>query len=190
METGSDLLPVSTAVAVDYSLPQKHEESPVHPVPVGQLINSEILENLDVFLAQLYQGLFSDVPTKTNVLEHVIDVGNSAPIKQHGYRVNPEKREKLLSKFLPEQGITQHGNSPWSSPCLLVPKVDGSLQFCSNFEKLNDITKSDSYPLPRVNNCVDRVGAAKYISKFDLLKGYWQVPQTGCAKESAFGLFS
>lgn len=94
-----------------------------------------------------------------------------------------------------EHGIAQHDNSPWSSPCILVPKVDGFLRFVSDFRKLNSVTISDSYPLPRVDDCVDRVGAAKYVSKFDLLNGYWQAPLTECAKElSAFvipdGLFS
>lgn len=65
----------------------------------------------------------------------------------------------------------------------------------SDFRKVNYVTKLDSYPLPQVEDCVDQVGAAKYVSKFDLLKGYLQVPLTPQAQEiSAFvtpsGLFS
>jgi len=56
------------------------------------------------------------------------------------------------------------------------------------------MTKADSYPLPHIKDCIDRVGHSCYVSKFDLLKGYWQVPVTDRAKEiSAFitpdGLF-
>lgn len=52
---------------------------------------------------------------------------------------------------------------------------------------VNAVTKTDCYPLPRVDDCVDRVGSAVYISKLDLLKGYWQVPLTERATEiSAF----
>ena len=56
------------------------------------------------------------------------------------------------------------------------------------------MTKSDSYPIPSVDDCIDQIGHSKYISKFDLLKGYWQIPLTRHAKEiSAFmtpdGLF-
>ena len=51
----------------------------------------------------------------------------------------------------------------------------------------NSVTKTDSYPIPRVEDCIDRISCAKYISKLDLLKGYWQVPLTQRAKEiSAF----
>ena len=54
--------------------------------------------------------------------------------------------------------------------------------------------KTDSFPIPRVDDCIDRIGNAKYVSKFDLLKGYWQIPLSKRAQEiSAFatpqGLF-
>lgn len=80
-----------------------------------------------------------------------------------------------------EHRIAQHG-SLWSSPCILILKADGSLRFCYEFRKLSASTKLDSYPF-EVDHCVDRVCAAKYISKFNLLKGYWQVPLTEHAKE-------
>ncbi len=59
--------------------------------------------------------------------------------------------------------------------------------FCTDFRRVNAITKPDSYPLPRMEDCVDRVGNAAFVTKIDLLKGYWQVPLTERAKEiSAF----
>ena len=42
--------------------------------------------------------------------------------------------------------------------------------------------KTDSYPIPWVKDCINKIGSAEYISKFDLLKGYWQVPLTPWAK--------
>ena len=52
---------------------------------------------------------------------------------------------------------------------------------------MNAVTKSDSYPIPRVEDCIDRIGYAKYVTKLDHLKGYWQVALTPTAKEiSAF----
>ena len=83
-----------------------------------------------------------------------------------------------------EYGIAEPGSSPWSSPCLLVDKSD---RFCTDFRKVNSVMKPDSYPLPRMEDCVDRVGSALFVTKIDLLKGYWQVPLTDRAKEiSAF----
>lgn len=75
-------------------------------------------------------------------------------------------------------------SSSWASPCLLVDKSDTSPRFCTNYRKVNKVTKSDSFPLPRMEDCIDQVGATKFVSKFDLLKGYWQVPlssREGCA---------
>lgn len=52
---------------------------------------------------------------------------------------------------------------------------------------MNNVTKPDCFPLPRIEDCVDRVGGAKFVSKLDLLKGYWQLPLTDRAREiSAF----
>ena len=52
---------------------------------------------------------------------------------------------------------------------------------------MNSVSKSDTFPIPRMDDCIDKVGNAKFVTKFDLLKGFWQVPLTERAKEiSAF----
>ncbi len=89
--------------------------------------------------------------------------------------------------YLLENGLAKHSYSPWSSPCLLVPKKDGTFRFCTDFRKVNAVTVPDSYPLPRMEDCVDNIGSACFVSKLDMLKGYWQVPLTLPASEiSAF----
>lgn len=169
----------------------------------GRLSNSAILSTLPIYLSYLsekhrndiielinkYPSLFNDVPSQTKVLVHDIDVGQSTPIIQHAYRVNPCKRQVMRGEveYLVRNGFTVASQSPWSSPCILVPKSDGSLRFCTDFQKVNNVTKADSFPLPRIEDCVDRVGSSRYVTKLDLLKGYWQVPLTPRASEvSAF----
>ena len=168
-----------------------------------KLKNSELLSSLDDKLSHLtlehksdmsqlirdFTHLFPDVPGKTDVIFHDIDVGESSPIKQHPYRAGPAKQAHLNEelKYMKENGIIEESESEWSSPCILVPKPDCSFRFCTDFRKVNSVTKSDTYPLPRVDDCIDHVGKAKFVSTFDLLKGYWQVPLTPRAKEvSAF----
>ena len=68
----------------------------------------------------------------------------------------------------------------WNSPRLLVPKSNGSYSFCMDYRKVNAVTKSDSYPIPTVEGCIDRIG---YVTKLDLLKGYWQVLLTPAARD-------
>lgn len=112
------------------------------------------------------------------------DVGDSLLIKLHEYRVNPDKRRhfKKEVEYMLEHGIAEPSSSSWSSPCLLVDKSDKSDQFCTDFQKVNNVTKPNSYPLARMEDCVDRVGSA-YVTKLDLLKGYWKIPLTDRAKE-------
>ena len=168
-----------------------------------KLQNSQILNDLGTKLSHLpsvqrkelaevitqYREVFPDVPSKTNLIEHDVDVGDSALIKQHPYRVSPMKKE-LLDKevqYMLKNDIIEESQSNWSSPCILVPKHDGGFRFCTDFRKVNDKTKSDSFPIPRIADCIDQIGNAKFVSTFDMLKGYWQVPLTQRAREiSAF----
>lgn len=86
-----------------------------------------------------------------------------------------------------ENGIAEPSSSSWASPCLLVEKSDKSPRFCTDYRKVNAVSKPDAYSLLRVKECIDRVGAARFVSKFDLLQGHWQIPLTNRAKEfSAF----
>ena len=106
-----------------------------------KLQNSQILNDLGTKLSHLplvqrkelaevitqYREVFPDVPSKTNLIEHDVDVGDSAPIKQHPYRVSPMKKE-LLDKevqYMLKNDIIEESQSNWSSPCILVPKHDG-----------------------------------------------------------------
>lgn len=125
-------------------------------------------------LIKRYVCLFNDTPTCMHLTEHDIDVGDSKPIKQKFYRVHPEKRKYLDAevKYMLENDMAEPSCSSWASPCLFVPKSDNTPRFCSDFRKVNSVTKPYCFPLPRVEDCIDQVGSAQFVSKFDLLKGY------------------
>ena len=68
------------------------------------------------------------------------------------------------------------------------------IRCAQTIERSTIFQKTDSFPIPRIDDCIDKVGNARYVRKFDLLKGFWQIPLTERAKEaSAFvtpdGLF-
>ena len=87
-----------------------------------------------------------------------------------------------------EYGIIKPSQNEWASPCVLVDKPDGTTRFCTDYRWVNAITKVDYHPIPRMEDCIERIGKAQYIIKCDLLKGYWAVPLTERAKRiSAFG---
>ena len=151
-----------------------------------KLQNSQILNELGTKLSHLpllqrkelaevitqYREVFPDVPSKTNLIEHDVDVGDSAPIKQHPYRVSPMKKE-LLDKeiqYMLKNDIIEESQSNWSSPCILVQKNDGGFRLCTDFRKVNDKTMSDSFPIPRITDCIDQNGNVKFVRKFDMPK--------------------
>lgn len=131
-----------------------------------------------------YPSVFSSVPGRTDLILHDVDVGNAEPIKLPPYRVSPRHAAQLRQELqsMLELGIITPCVSPWSSPVTLQPKSDGSIRFCIDYRKLNAVTKTDAYPLPRLEDCVDRIGASQYITKLDLKSGFWQVGLTERAK--------
>ena len=64
-------------------------------------------------------------------------------------------------------------NSEWCSPVVLVLKKDGSIRFCIDFRYLNSVSKFDSYPMPRADELLERVGRLRFVSTLDL-EGYGQ----------------
>lgn len=165
-----------------------------------RLRNSEMLNDLTSHLSHLldcqrndvetlihgFSLLFQDVPSRTIVLQNDINVGHAVPIKQRAYRVKRSVM-KAEDEYLRENGLAKQSFSPWSSLCLLVTKSDGSARFCTDYRKVNLVTAPDSFPLPRIEDCVDNLGSTKFVSKLDLLKGYWQVPLMARASDiSAF----
>ncbi|GFY12392.1 hypothetical protein TNCV_284951 [Trichonephila clavipes] len=113
----------------------------------------------------------------TTVTQHRIDTADHPPIKQHPRRLPFAKQEKVgtLLREMQENDIIEPSSSPWASPIVLVRKKDGSTRFCVDYRKLNDVTKKDSYPLPRIDDTLDTLSGHKWFSTLDLKSGYWQV---------------
>jgi hypothetical protein len=64
--------------------------------------------------------------------------------------------------------------SPWAFNVVLIRKKNNSLRFCIDIRRLNAMTTKDSYPLPRVEDCLRSVGNAQFLSNSDIRSGYWQ----------------
>ena len=94
-------------------------------------------------------------------------------------------RQKIQN-FLNNDFI-EPSQSDRSFPCILVPKPHGTFRVCTIYRKGNSVTKTELFPEPREEDCIDKISHTKFVTKFDLFKGFWQIPLTDRSKEiSAF----
>ncbi len=75
-----------------------------------------------------------------------------------------------------ESGRIVHSSSPYGAPILFAKKKDGGLRMCIDYRALNNNTVLDRYPLPRIDDLLQRLNGAKVFSKLDLRDGYHQIP--------------
>ena len=111
--------------------------------------------------------------------EHRIEVQpGTRPIRQPPYRAGHKSRETVAEHIQTQldAGVIEPAQSEWASPVVLVLKKDGTIRFCVDFRRLNAATIADTYPLPRMEDCIDSLGDATVFSTLDALWGYWQVP--------------
>ena len=75
-----------------------------------------------------YENLFPDLPTRTGKIYHDVNVEGSKPVKQYPYRMNPMKLQYLREeiKYLLDNDFMKPSQSHFTSPCILVPKCDGT----------------------------------------------------------------
>ena len=104
------------------------------------------------------------------------------PIRQKPYGIPQAYKEKVMEELeeMEKNGIIEQSDSEWASPMVIVTKKDGEVQLCIDYRRLSAVTKFDAYPMPRIDELLDRVGNAHFISTLDLAKGYWQVPIKDC----------
>ncbi|MCO5564362.1 hypothetical protein L7F22_018022 [Adiantum nelumboides] len=149
-------------------------------------------EYADCFLEALSGQLPPERPQ-----DHSIDLipGSAAPNKPP-YKVSAAQQEEIMTQaneFL-QKGHIQPNSSPFCSPVLLVPKKDGSWRMCFDYRALNKITVKNKFPIPHIDDVLDRLQGASFFNKIDLKSGYHHirvnpadVPKT--AFRTPFGLY-
>lgn len=113
----------------------------------------------------------------TTIVQHEINTGDAKPIRQAPRRLPFHQRQtvrELVADML-DRGVVESSKSPWSSPIVLVKKKDGTTRFCVDFRKVNNLTKKDAHPLPRIDDTLDALGGAQWFTTLDLASGYWQI---------------
>uniref|UniRef100_A0A1X7UKX1 Integrase catalytic domain-containing protein n=1 Tax=Amphimedon queenslandica TaxID=400682 RepID=A0A1X7UKX1_AMPQE len=87
-----------------------------------------------------------------------------------------------------DKNIISRSHSPWSSPIILVQKKDVSLRFCVDYRRINEVTRKDAYPLPRIDETLHTLSRSSLFTTLDLLNGYWQVEVAEQDRDGSFGI--
>ena len=145
--------------------------------PAEEQDDPDLKELLDQYHDVFPDNLPHGVPPSRGV-DHKIEIipGSSPPSKQT-YRLSQPELDELkrqLDDYL-ATGFIQPSKSPYRAPVIFVKKKDGSMRMCIDYRALNKITIKNKYPLPRIDDMLDRVGGSKYFSKIDLRSGYHQI---------------
>ena len=139
----------------------------------------ELLKNNeDIFPEELPKGR-----PPTRAVEHSIELAEGAePANRPPYRFSPKEQAEMEAqiKELLAQGFIRPSYSPYGAPVLFVPKKDGRWRMCVDYRALNKDTIKDKYPLPRIDDLLDRLGRARYFTKLDLASGYHQIGVKEC----------
>jgi len=165
-------------------------EFPTEGVPTLHLVQKESLK--DVKLAPTLTPdqreevtevlrhetrIFTDTPLRTELVTFRLNLLQREPVRTKAYPV-PHAQREVVAKEIRDMlalGVIEPAASPYNSPVVLVKKKDGSIRFCIDYRRLNQITVFDAEPLPDTEYIFSRLAKAEYFTKIDLAKGYWQI---------------
>ncbi|GFX47159.1 retrovirus-related Pol polyprotein from transposon 17.6 [Trichonephila clavipes] len=93
-----------------------------------------------------------------------------------------------------ELKIIKPEESDFTSPLILVEAPEKEARPCIDYRELNKVIRIQFFPLPNMEELLEKVSAAKYISILDITRGYWRIPLSPRAQRYAafvttFGTF-
>ena len=140
-------------------------------IALPQATKHIIAENADMF-ADTPPGL----PPERGV-SHTINTEAHPPVCKQQYRLSPKERDEVQRQVqvLLDKKLIQPSRSAYSSPVIFVSKPDGSLRMCVDYRALTAQTVKDEYPIPRIDDLLDRLQGASVFSSLDLQSGYHQI---------------
>jgi hypothetical protein len=82
--------------------------------------------------------------------------------------------EELVLR-LENEGVIEPSTSDWLNPVVLTRKKDGSVRFCVDFRRLNELVEQDEFEIPRIDELISHLNNMKYFSLIDLKDGFFQI---------------
>ena len=132
---------------------------------------------IDARHSDLFEEPVGVPPPSKNDFRIRTDPLANAPHRQP-YRQSSLEREEyeIQIKKLIANGWVSESSSRFAAPIIFVKKPgDARLRMCCDYRGLNRITEKDRYPLPYIEDLLDRLHGSAYFSKLDLASGYHQL---------------
>ena len=129
--------------------------------------NSIIAEYSDVFEPP-------GMPAERDTVHRIKLEPGSVPPYMRQYRVSTAELAEVrqqLNEYL-EKGWIRPSCLPYGAPIIFIRNKTGELQMTVDYRALNRQTKKDAYPLPRIDNLLDKLSKASFLSTIDLASGY------------------
>ena len=121
----------------------------------------------------LKEKLIPPTPEKlglANVTPHFTDIQGNEPTRQAPRKYTPKMLQTTWAEVhrMLDEGIIESSDSPWRSCPVLVPNTCDMFRFFMNYRQVNKTTKAIACPLNNMDDILDKLSSAKYISKLDL----------------------
>lgn len=157
-------------------VPLKATET-VDDVKVNDGLSTEQKQEVRKLLDE-FSDVLSDLPGRTDVVQHEINLTTEDPIRNKTYQVPYAMRDVVRNeiKQMLQMDIIEPSESSYASSIVIVKKPDGSNRLCLDFRNLNKVTVFDAEPMPDPEEIFAKIGQSCYFTKIDLCKGYWQIP--------------
>jgi hypothetical protein len=131
-------------------------------------------------IVQEFASAFAEMPPglpPDRGIAHAINTDGAQPVSKPMYRLSPKETAEVKRQVevLLAKKLIQPSRSAYSSPVIFVSKPDGSLRMCVDYRALDQQTQKDKYPLPRIDDLLDRLTGASVFSSLDLQSGYHQI---------------
>ena len=129
-----------------------------------------------------YQEVFSDPENmygKTDMMEFSVELKEGTrPVKARCRPLNPKQKESLKQQLhlWKREDVIEESSSP--SAAALVPclKKGGETRWAVDYRPLNAVIVADSYPLPRIQDNLERLQGARVFSTLDAAGAYHFIP--------------
>lgn len=156
------------AVAEETSILQI--ETPRNELIIGNMKNENQIQSL-------VNDYSPKISVKTPISTKIV-LTDEIPVYERARRLAPLEKQVLseqVSEWL-RDGVIRPSHSDYASPVVLTKKKNGSFRVCIDYRRLNRKTVKDRFPIPLIEDQIDKLNGARIFSTIDMKNGFFHIP--------------